>query len=123
MNKILNIEPYWLGKSSDYDDKHELYDLEPHNDRPIGWDEENEMKVVDISESFTCKHCGCNVATYKEKGPHIGRYCAHCGKWDKWMPIKDKSDELHQMSIEEFLEETNNNNIESLYDTDDLPWE
>lgn len=81
------------------------------------------MKTVDISEPFKCKHCGCTVAKYKEKGPHIGKYCANCGKWDKWMPVKNEPIEAHQISMDEFLEEVDKNNIKSLYDTDDLPWE
>lgn len=80
-------------------------------------------KVVDLSEPFDCKYCHCTVATFKEKGPHVGRYCAHCGKWDKWMPIKNEPDEVHQITIEELIKEINKKNIESLYDDNDLPWE
>lgn len=33
---------------------------------------------------FECKGCGCTEFEEKGKGPHIGIYCANCGKFDKW---------------------------------------
>lgn len=26
---------------------------------------------------------------YSQRGPHLGEYCALCGKWLRWMPKKD----------------------------------
>lgn len=75
------------------------------------------IKLIDLTEPFTCKHCGCTTAKYKEKGPHVGRYCARCGKWDKWMP-RIESTESYKVPVTE-----QDIDVHSLYDDDDLPWE
>lgn len=74
------------------------------------------MKTVNINEPFTCKYCGCTTAKYKEKGPHVGRYCARCGKWDKWMPTMTEPLESDKVPVTE-------QEVNSLYDSDNLPWE
>lgn len=33
-----------------------------------------------------CKKCGCGTFIYKTVYPHVGKYCAHCGAWQKWVP-------------------------------------
>ena len=95
-----------------------------------------------------CPKCGCTSLEAKHKGPHIGWYCTKCGAWVRWIPQHNKKAELnepHQISIEEFMQEaapeqmsheelgitlpeekackSEIDDINSLYDDDDLPWE
>ena len=37
-----------------------------------------------------CKHCLSTETILKEKGPHLGAYCATCGKWLKWLSKAEK---------------------------------
>ena len=32
-----------------------------------------------------CKYCNSSRFTTRRKGPHIGLYCAACGKWQRWL--------------------------------------
>ena len=53
---------------------------------------EGELGLSLISKSSSivqCKHCGNTSFTVKEKGPHIGLYCAGCKRWIKWVPQKE----------------------------------
>ena len=80
-----------------------------------------------------CPKCGHETFICKHKGPHVGWYCARCGAWVRWIPQHNKKAQLnesHQMSIDEFMQEAGpeqatmkEEDIPSLYDSDDLPWE
>lgn len=45
---------------------------------------------------MACQKCGCEDVVEKERGPHLGQYCAGCGAFDRWLP--------KPRSIEESLE-------------------
>lgn len=34
--------------------------------------------------SDKCSKCGGSTVFYREKGPHMGVYCANCGHWLRW---------------------------------------
>lgn len=34
-----------------------------------------------------CNKCGSNKTTNKKSGPHLGEYCASCGRWLRWVSI------------------------------------
>lgn len=99
-------------------------------------------------EPERCRKCGNNVFEARHKGPHIGWYCTKCGAWLRWIPQHNKKAQLNeprQMSIEEFMQEaapeqmsdeelgvtlleekackSEIDDINSLYDDDNLPWE
>lgn len=84
------------------------------------------MKGVD-----KCKYCG-NDNEFKliPCGPHIGIYCAKCGKWLKWVKQKEV-DKNHQITMEEYMASLDNkNNNSELSDEEiteayfnELPWE
>ena len=85
-------------------------------------------------ETEKCRKCGNNVFEARHKGPHIGWYCTKCGAWLRWIPQHNKKAQLnepHQMSIEELgvtmpedrTCKTEIDDVHSLYDEDDLPWE
>lgn len=60
------------------------------------------MKGVD-----KCKYCG-NDNEFKliPRGPHMGIYCAKCGKWLKWVKQKEV-DKNHQITMEEYMASLN----------------
>jgi ribosomal protein S27AE len=84
-------------------------------------------------ESEKCKKCGSTSFEARHKGPHIGWYCTKCGAWLRWIPQyrkRKREPEPHQISIDEFMQEAapeqatmKDEDIPSLYDDDDLPWE
>lgn len=84
-------------------------------------------------EPERCRKCGNNVFEARHKGPHVGWYCTKCGAWLRWIPQHNKKAQLnepHQISIEEFMQEAapeqatmKDEDVSSLYDDDDLPWE
>lgn len=84
-------------------------------------------------EPEKCRKCGANTFVAKHKGPHIGWYCTKCGAWLRWIPQHNKKAQLnepHQMSIDEWMQQNapeqatmKDEDIHSLYDNDDLPWE
>lgn len=84
------------------------------------------MKGVD-----KCKYCG-NDNEFKLIlcGPHMGIYCAKCGKWLKWVKQKEV-DKNHQITMEEYMASLDNkNNNSELSDEEttkayfgELPWE
>lgn len=84
-------------------------------------------------EPEKCRKCGNNVFEAKHVGPHIGWYCTKCGAWLRWIPQyrkRKREPEPHQISIDEFMQEAapeqaamKDEDIPSLYDDDDLPWE
>lgn len=84
-----------------------------------------------MMEPERCKKCGSTSFEAKHVGPHIGWYCTKCGAWLRWIPQNNKKrkPEPHQISIEEFMQETApeqasmKDEVQSLYDDDDLPWE
>lgn len=61
------------------------------------------MKGVD-----KCKYCG-NDNEFKliPRGPHMGIYCAKCGKWLKWVKQKE-FDKNHQITMEEYMASLDN---------------
>lgn len=83
------------------------------------------MKGVD-----KCKYCG-NDNEFKliPRGPHMGIYCAKCGKWLKWVKQKEV-DKNHQITMEEYMASLDNkNNNSELSDEEttkayfgELPW-
>ena len=38
-----------------------------------------------------CKYCLTTDVVLKEKGPHVGAYCANCGRWLKWLSKNEKN--------------------------------
>ena len=38
-----------------------------------------------------CKYCFGMETVLREKGPHIGAYCANCGRWLKWLSKDEKN--------------------------------
>lgn len=78
---------------------------------------------------MNCPKCGADTFKYKEKGPHVGEYCARCGQWIRWVPKKGNKALLkstHQMSIEEYLEGVNDAKdiqLEQITDDDDCPFD
>jgi hypothetical protein len=38
-----------------------------------------------MERSITMPDCLHDLYDYKEVGTHLGRYCATCGKWIKWV--------------------------------------
>ena len=54
---------------------------------------------------MNCPKCGADTFKYKEKGPHVGEYCARCRQWIRWVPKKGNKALLksnHQMSDDKF---------------------
>lgn len=49
----------------------------------------------DTRPSGACPECGTSTVVHREKHPHIGEYCAACGKWLRWVP-KAKAREVGQ---------------------------
>ena len=45
---------------------------------------ETTQRKPDISQS--CFYCGSQDLFTKEKTPHVGLFCARCGRWIKWLP-------------------------------------
>lgn len=83
-------------------------------------------------ESERCKKCGSTSFEAKQVGPHIGWYCTKCGAWLRWIPQyrkKKRKSEPHQISIDEWMQQnvpeqaSMKDEVQSLYDDDDLPWE
>ena len=44
-----------------------------------------EIEWKAFKPSFTCKYCNSHKEEIKEKSPHMGSYCASCGKFQKWI--------------------------------------
>lgn len=38
-----------------------------------------------------CKYCLTTETVLREKGPHVGAYCANCGRWLKWLGKNEKN--------------------------------
>lgn len=38
-----------------------------------------------------CNRCLTTEVVLREKGPHIGAYCANCGRWLKWLGKNEKN--------------------------------
>lgn len=38
-----------------------------------------------------CKECNWNKFVFKQRGVHVGLYCAHCGKWIKWVSKQEQT--------------------------------
>lgn len=38
-----------------------------------------------------CKYCFTTKTVVREKGPHVGAYCANCGRWLKWLNKNEKN--------------------------------
>lgn len=82
-------------------------------------------------EPERCKKCGSTSFEAKHVGPHIGWYCTKCGAWLRWIPQhnKKKKQESNQISIDEWMQQnapeqaSMKDEVQSLYDNDDLPWE
>lgn len=82
-------------------------------------------------EPERCKKCGSTSFETKHVGPHIGWYCTKCGAWLRWIPQnnKKKKQKPHQISIDEWMQQnapeqaSMKDEVQSLYDDDDLPWE
>ena len=47
-----------------------------------------------------CQVCGEYAVIYKEKGPHIGMYCAKCGHWKMWVSKSDLKGNHIQKDLE-----------------------
>lgn len=77
-----------------------------------------------------CPKCGHETFICKHKGPHIGWYCARCGAWVRWIK-QNKIAKQEQMSIEDLgvtipedrTCQSKVDEVQSLYDDDNLPWE
>ena len=39
---------------------------------------------------MSCRYCSSINIITKNNGPHIGAYCADCGKWLKWLSKSEK---------------------------------
>lgn len=85
-----------------------------------------------MMEPERCKKCGSTSFEAKHVGPHIGWYCTKCGAWLRWIPQyrkKKRKSEPHQISIDEWMQQnapeqaSMKDEVQSLYDDDDLPWE
>lgn len=75
-------------------------------------------------EPERCRKCGGTSFEARHKGSHIGWYCTKCGAWLRWIPQHNKKAQLnepHQMSIEEFMQETAPE--QATMKSDNLPWE
>lgn len=66
-----------------------------------------------------CPDCGCEVFEEKKVGPHIGKYCAKCGKWIKWIPKKEAHLDIPD---DEYNQPKEPNPYDGDYFEDDLPW-
>lgn len=49
-----------------------------------------------------CKHCGCSHLVESVCGPHIGLYCADCGKWHSWKKQNPETGEEASESQERY---------------------
>ena len=47
-----------------------------------------------------CKYCLTTETVLREKGPHVGAYCANCGRWLKWLDKNEKSLLLQSNKLE-----------------------
>ena len=41
--------------------------------------------------NIQCRYCASINFVTKEKGPHIGAFCADCGKWIKWLGKNERT--------------------------------
>lgn len=51
--------------------------------------DENYQKYV--TEDTPCKYCGCYHFVLRKHGPHIGKYCVACMKWQSWVSKNKES--------------------------------
>ena len=61
------------------------------------------------------------------KGPHIGVYCKQCGKWLKWIAIKEVDECVNptldaELDINDTFTTTLAEHAELSEDDDDVPW-
>lgn len=76
-------------------------------------------------EKIPCKYCGCKEETMKLVPPHIGAYCAKCGKWKFWVPKKAvfQNNNVAFDEANRVKEETKSEESNDTYDDDgEVPW-
>ena len=50
-----------------------------------------------------CKKCNNDTYIVKKVGPHMGAYCANCGRWIRWIKGKEVKDfEIDKEVYEDF---------------------
>lgn len=37
-----------------------------------------------VCVNTVCPKCGGHSVVYRNNGPHVGEYCANCGRWLRW---------------------------------------
>jgi len=48
--------------------------------------------AVALLDSGThCRECGCKNVYVRTVDPHVGAYCAGCGRWAKWLNGDEKA--------------------------------
>lgn len=65
-----------------------------------------------------CKSCLTTETVLREKGPHVGAYCANCGRWLKWLGKNEKN--LVDFGIKLEPVKTEKNEIDST--DEEVPW-
>lgn len=65
-----------------------------------------------------CKYCLTTETVLREKGPHIGAYCANCGRWLKWLGKNEKNFVDFGIKLEPI--KTEKNEIDST--DEEVPW-
>ena len=69
-----------------------------------------------------CKYCLTTETVLKEKGPHIGAYCANCGRWLKWLN-KTEKDCINVGITIEFIADSPIDEIPAIETSDEeVPW-
>ena len=66
-----------------------------------------------------CKYCLTTETVLREKGPHIGAYCANCGRWLKWLSKEEKNFTDLGIKLEPPVK-TEKNKIDST--DEEVPW-
>ena len=65
-----------------------------------------------------CKCCLTTETVLREKGPHVGAYCANCGRWLKWLGKNEKN--LVDLGIKLEPAKIEKNEIDST--DEEVPW-
>ena len=57
------------------------------------------LQKHDSNDTNKCLH---SHRIYAKRGPHLGEYCALCGKWLRWAPTKDVIKDVKHDSTKKF---------------------